>query len=337
MTDASPLAEVWRGGFLEARHAGHVAIVHAEDGLVFEWGDPRRMCLPRSSAKMIQALPLVESGAADAAGLGPEHLALACASHFAAETHTARVARWLDGIGLTDDALRCGAWPPRDAEAAAALIREGRTPCQWHNECSGKHAGFLTYARHVDAGAEYLEIDHPVQVAVREAFEDTTGAASPGWAIDGCSAPNFATRICDMASAMARFAAARETDARGRAMTRLCAAMTAFPELVAGETRACTELMRAMDGRAAIKTGAEGYFVAIVPERRLGVALKVDDGATRASECAMTAILAALGLVDTAHPAARRRLGAPVLSKRGLTAGRVDAAGPFLDALSRIA
>ena len=166
-----------------------------------------------------------------------------------------------------------------------------------------------------------------MQRAVRAAFEETVGETSPGYAIDGCSAPNFACTLTGLARAMARFAAADGTGARGAAMLRLREAMVARPELVAGEGRACTELMREMAaaGRpVAVKTGAEGVFVAILPGRRpMGLALKVDDGATRAAECALVAVLARLGALDPASPAARRRMDAPILNRRGIVTGAI--------------
>ncbi|RMD49254.1 MAG: asparaginase, partial [Alphaproteobacteria bacterium] len=214
-------------------------------------------------------------------------------------------------------------------------IRAGRTPGQLHNNCSGKHAGFLTLARHIGGGPEYVDPAHPVQKAVRAAFEEVTGAPAPGWAIDGCSAPNFACRLEDLARAMARFAAAaaagpEQGGARERAMARLVAAMTAHPELVAGEGRACTVLMRAMDGRAAVKTGAEGVFVAILPGQGLGVAVKIADGARRAAECAIAALLVRLGVLERDHPATRSLLDAPIRNRRGLVTGVLRAS----DALS---
>jgi L-asparaginase II len=334
MPDPQPLADVRRGDFLESRHFGHVVIAHADDGVVATIGDPSQVILPRSSCKMLQALPLVESGAADAAGLTDEHLALTCASHNGAAIHTTRVAAWLEGLGLSDDDLRCGPQMPDDPEAHRACYCGGAPVRQMHNNCSGKHSGFLTLTRHLGAGPEYIDADHPVQKAVREAFEDMTGAPSPGWAIDGCSAPNFACTISGLAAAMARCAGAPEDgDARERAAGRLVRAMVTHPELVAGEGCTCTELMRAMGGRAAIKTGAEGVFVAIVPERRLGVALKIVDGTTRGAECAIAAILVALGVLDPLHPATRKRLGAPILNRRDILTGEIDAAPGLLESL----
>jgi len=325
---ARPMVEVWRGGRVEAVHAGHAVVVDRAGAIVAAWGRPDATIFPRSSCKMIQALPLVESGAAT--GRGAEDLALACASHGGAAMHTGRAARWLADLGLAEADLRCGAHEPLDREARDGLVRARRQPSQLHNNCSGKHTGFLALARHLGAGPDYVAPDHPVQEAVRRAFEEVTGEPSPGHAIDGCSAPNFATTLHGLGRAMARFAAAREDgDGRERAMARLVAAMTAHPELVAGEGRACTELMRATGGRVALKTGAEGVFVAILPGAGLGVALKIADGATRAAEAAVVAILVRLGALDRGHPAALGRLDAVQRNWRGIETGAIRAAPGF--------
>ena len=286
--------------------------------------------MPRSSSKMLQALPLIESGAADAHGLTTEQLALSCASHQGAAIHTDRVNAWLGNLGLSDSDFRCGPQEPSDRPTMEALIRAGEKPCQVHNNCSGKHAGFLTLTRHLKAGPDYVTPDHAVQKACLEAFESVTGESSPGFGIDGCSAPNFATTLHGMARAMAFFAAAEEgSGVRASAAARLTKAMRLHPELVAGEGRACTELMRAMEGRVALKTGAEAFFIAIIPEKKLGVALKVVDGGTRGAEAAITAILVQLGLLDAAHPAARKRLNAPIRNWNGIETGMIRPGAAF--------
>ena len=295
MSDAVTMAELWRGDRIESLHRGHAVIVDASGAVVRAWGDPGLTMYPRSSCKMIQALPLVESGAE----LTTEQLALLCASHNGAAIHTDRVGRWLADLGLSESDLRCGTQMPDDRDAREGLIRAGHEPCQIHNNCSGKHTGFLMQAQRLGGGPEYVEPDHPVQQAVRAAFEEVTEEASPGYGIDGCSAPNFATSLTSLARAMARFAAAEETDARGTAMVRLRQAMVLHPELVAGEGRACTELMRAMDG----------------------IAVKIEDGTTRASECALTAILCGMGVLDPEHPATRRRMNVIQTSRRGIECG----------------
>lgn len=324
MGEAVNLVELWRGDILESVHSGHAAVCDGAGQVVMAWGDPAHVTYPRSSAKMIQALPLVESGAADAVRLDEERLALACASHRGAPMHTTRVAAWLSDLGLGEPDLRCGSHAPGDRPTAEAMVRAGETPCQIHNNCSGKHAGFLTLARHLGAGPEYVEIDHPVQQAVRAAFEELAGEESAGWGVDGCSAPNFAASLAGTARAMASFATAGQRGgARAEAQRRLAAAMMAHPELVSGERAACAELMRACEGRAAVKTGAEGVYVAILPDLGLGVALKIEDGATRASEATIAAILVRLGVLDGAHPVAERLTAGIQRNWRGIATGRL--------------
>lgn len=322
MTEGVPMVEVWRGEFAESVHRGHAVLCDARGEIRAAWGDPDRVILPRSSCKMLQALPLVESGAG--AGLTSEQLALACASHQGAAMHVGRVAAWLAELGMSEADLRCGAQVPNDSEERGRLREEFEAPCQLHNNCSGKHAGFLALGRHLGGGPEYVEPDHPVQRAVRAAFEEMTGAASPGYGIDGCSAPNFATTLRGLAWAMARMAdPAGLGRAREAAARRLVSAMVAHPLLVAGGGRACSELMTAMAGKVAAKTGAEGVFVAIWPERGLGLALKIEDGGTRASECAVATLLVRLGALEAGDPAALRRMAAPQVNRRGLVVGEI--------------
>ncbi len=317
---AVELVEMWRGDLLESVHRGHAVVCDATGSVVEAWGSPKAVVYPRSSSKMIQALPLLESGAG--AGLSSERLALACASHGGAPMHTERVAAWLGDLGLSDGDLRCGAHMPSDRPTAETMIRVGEKPCQVHNNCSGKHTGFLALARHLRAGPEYVEIDHPVQRAVRAAWEEVSGEDSPGWGVDGCSAPNFAGTLGGLARAMASFAAPGG-GARGAAQRRLTEAMMAHPELVAGEGRACTELMRACGGRAALKTGAEGVYVGILPGRGLGLAVKIADGATRASEAVVAALLVRLGVLEAEHPVAQRLTEGVQRNWRGIATGQI--------------
>ena len=322
MSDAVRMVELWRGDLLESVHAGHAVICDSAGNVVEAWGDAGAVIYPRSSCKMIQALPLVESGAGD--GLSTERLALACASHQGAPVHTGKVEAWLADMGLSDADLRCGPEASRDPAEKVAMIRAEMPPRQCHNNCSGKHAGFLALNRAMGGDPEYVDPDHPVQRAVRAAFEEVTGEDSPGYGIDGCSAPNFATTMTGLARAMARFAVAdaQAPGARTRAMARLRDAMVAHPLLVAGDGRACTGLMQSMDG-VAVKTGAEGVFVAMLPRQGLGVAVKIADGATRASECAVAALLVRLGVLDAEAPTARALLRQPVINRAGREVGRV--------------
>lgn len=314
--------EVWRGDLLECVHEAHAVVCDGSGEVVEAWGDPGLVAYPRSSAKMIQALPLLESGAG--AGLPDDRLALACASHSGAAIHTTRVVAWLHDIGLSEADLRCGSHWPGDRPAADELTRGRERPCQIHNNCSGKHAGFLHLARRLGGGPEYVEAGHPVQRAARAAFEEATGEASPHWGVDGCSAPNFAATLRGVAAAMASFASAGgRSGRRAEAQARLVAAMMAWPELGSGEGRPDAGLMRAAGGRAAVKGGAEGYHVGILPERGLGFALKVRDGAARASEALAAALLVRLGAVEAGHPAAEALMAPTLRNWRGLATGRI--------------
>jgi L-asparaginase II len=320
MTAPVNMVEIWRGEMLESVHRGHAVVCDQNGDVVHAWGDPSALIYPRSSCKMIQALPLLESGAG--AHLTTEQLALSCASHQGAAIHTDRVGAWLRDLGMTDDDFRCGPQWPNDQPAKVGLIRAQDAPCQIHNNCSGKHAGFLTLNKHLGGGPDYEKVDHPVQMAGKAAFEETTGETSPRYGIDGCSAPNHACTVTGLARSMAAFASADTGgDLRQQSMVKLRDAMMAYPELVAGETRACTDLMRAMGGKVAIKTGAEAAFIAIIPELKMGVALKIVDGATRASEAAIAAILVKLGVLDTNHPAAIARMTPQLKNWRGIVTG----------------
>ncbi|MFC3628783.1 asparaginase [Paracoccus angustae] len=324
---SAELIELWRGGQRESLHCGDAVICDTK-GVIEAWGRPEQIIFPRSSCKMIQALPLVESGAADAAGLTDRQLALACASHSGARMHVEAVDRWLHALGLGEPDLRCGCHMPQDRDENRRLTCGDESPCQLHNNCSGKHAGFLTLNRHLGGGAEYVDPGHPVQQAVKAAFEEVTAEVSPGYGIDGCSAPNWSCSLAGLGRAMAAFADPAE-DARGRAMRRLADAMRRYPEMVAGEGRACTILMRATGGRVAAKTGAEAVFVAILPGQGLGVALKVTDGATRAAEAAIAALLVHLGALSPDDPAVGRFLTDPIRNWRGIATGEMRTAPGF--------
>lgn len=321
MSKAVDFVELWRGGMLESVHQGHAVVVDEVGEIVHSWGDPEYVTYPRSSAKMLQALPLVESGVADRFGLTVEQLALSCASHSGAAIHTDRVQSWLKDLELGNDDFVCGPQWPEDIPARNGLIKADATPCKYHNNCSGKHCGFLTMNKANGWGPDYVAIDHPLQVGIKQVVEELTQETSPRWGIDGCSAPNHASSILGIGRAMATFASADDSTTRGSAMVRLRNAMMAYPELVSNTDRACNALMRAAKGKAAVKTGAEGFFIAILPELKLGVALKIIDGTTRASECAMASILCKLGVLDANDPAVKAYRNPDLKNFAGLVTG----------------
>lgn len=290
------LVEVLRGSLLESRHEGAVAVVDAENRPVFCLGDVDRPVYPRSAVKELQALVLVESGAADRYGLTEAELALVCASHSGEPDHVAAAQSMLSRAGLTREALRCGAHPPIHQPSAVALYRAGQAPSALHNNCSGKHCGFLCAACATGADPQsYTEPGHPVQREVRSVIESLSDAPLPDRhrAIDGCSVPTWALPLKNLALAFARFGTGRRLSPhRAKAAARLRAACAAQPWYVAGTGRFCTEIMSRFGARIFIKSGAEGVVCASLPAEGLGIAVKCDDGAGRAAEVVITALLA---------------------------------------------
>jgi L-asparaginase II len=310
------LVEVLRGALVESRHRGAVAVTDAEGASVLALGDVATPIFPRSAVKALQAVPLVETGAADRYGFGDEELALACASHSGEPAHVAGVERMLAKAGLDAAALACGAHWPMSQPATAALARIGM-PSALHNNCSGKHAGFIcdACAMGIDH-AGYWRLEHPVQRAVRAVLEDFTGAVlSPDrCAVDGCSVPTWVIPLQNLAHAFAKFGSGHGlAPERAKAAARLRAACAQKPWHVAGTGRFCTEIMQLFGARVFVKTGAEGVYCGALPEQGFGIAIKCDDGAGRAAQAIMTALIARLLPLDDTERAALTRFQRPTL------------------------
>jgi L-asparaginase II len=330
MTETIPMVDVWRGPVCESYHSGLGVVCNAQGEVIHSWGDITKTVLPRSCVKMIQALPLITSGAAHAASLQTEQLALACSSHQGAPMHTQRISAWLDSLGKSHADLLCGDQIPQDRATRHDLIRSGEASCPLHHNCSGKHSGFLTLNAHLKGNADYVAPDHPVQLAAKAAFEEVTGGEIHGFGVDGCSAPNFASSLEGIGRAMGFFAGAKDTGTSlERAAVQLREAMAKHPDLVAGDGRACTELMRAAGHQSVIKMGAEGLFTAILPELGLGVALKAMDGVDRAAECMISAVLVHLGVLDAQDPIVVKRLSPVMTNSAGRVVGQIRPSAGF--------
>jgi len=325
MTD-NVLVEVLRGAVVESRHSGAVAVVDADGRVVLALGDIERAVYPRSAVKALQALPLIESGAADRYGLTDAELALACASHGGEPDHVATAKAMLKRAGLDASALRCGPHPPMHQPSAVALYRAGVTPSALHNNCSGKHAGFLCLACALDADPRgYLEPTQPAQLAVKAAIESISGAVltDDRRGIDGCSAPTWAVPLKHLALAFARFGTGHSlAPERAKAAARLRAACAAHPWHVAGSGRFCTEVMRLLGARVFVKVGAEGVYCGALPGQGLGLAVKCDDGGGRAAEVVTAAMIVRFAALSDRDRAALEHFVRPVLHNwNGLTVG----------------
>lgn len=319
------LVELTRGPLVESIHRGAVAIADATGAVRFELGEVSKPVYPRSAFKMMQALPLVESGAADAFKVRPQELSMACASHSAEPFHVRTIAKWLGRIGCEACQLACGPHLPLSEPAAHAMIRARKLPTRLHNNCSGKHTGFLTLARHLKAPVEdYVATDHPVQKAVRQAVGEMCDTAPEDMpiGIDGCAAPNFGIVLSKLATGFARLAdPSRLGRTRAKAVKRLMAAVTRHPLYESGTGRADAIFIGASSGGTMTKIGAEAVYGAAIPSLGLGVALKIDDGNARGAETAMAAILTRLGVLDPKASAATQFTAAPILNWRGEVCG----------------
>jgi L-asparaginase II len=290
------LVEVTRGSLVESRHHGSVAVVDGDGRTVFSLGDIEAAVFPRSACKAMQALPLVESGAADAYGFGNRELALACSSHSGEDEHVALAAAMLARASRDVGALECGAHWSSDQKTLIHQARTVEKPTALHNNCSGKHAGFVCACCHQGIESKgYVGYGHPLQQQIRETMESLTGAAlgHDNCGTDGCSIPTYAVPLKALAHGFAKMATGNGLGReRAAASRRLLQACMAEPFYVAGTGRACTELMQIAPGRIFCKTGAEGVFCAALPEQGIAIALKCDDGATRAAEARVAAALA---------------------------------------------
>jgi len=333
---ANPLlVEVTRGRIAESAHRGRAAVVDVTGRVLAAWGDIESPVYPRSAVKPMQALALVESGAADTFGLGETELALACASHSAEPRHLDGVAAWLTRIGLSPADLECSAqWPLRHEPTMAALIRAGEPASALHNNCSGKHTGMLTTALHIGATtAGYVDLEHPVQQRIMGILEQMCGHDLSGAPVarDGCSVPCFAIPLGNLARGFACFAAPDLLPPnRVAAVRRIGGAMIAHPGLVEGEGRYASGLIAASGGRVIAKGGAEGVVCAALPDRGLGIAVKCDDGSARGAHMIMTGVLQALGVLDGFAPDIRTKLTeTPVTTWKGATVGVIRTTAEF--------
>ena len=302
MTPGRCVVEAVRGDTIESIHRVHVAIAHADQGLIASAGNPAHHSFVRSSIKMFQALPFVEGGGVERFHLTGEELALCTASHGGEPFHVAAARSILAKAKVTEAALACGPQLPLHDKTANAMLCAGEAPGRIHNNCSGKHAGMLAHCvqeHWVTNG--YQKPSHPMQQRVLTALKHwmRINADEVSVAVDGCGLPTFAIALDAVAEGCARFAAA--VAAGDRAPAAIFNAMVAHPEYVAGTDRLDTDLMRAAGTRLFAKVGAEGFYCAGIPSMKIGVALKVEDGSKRAAEPAILAVLKQIEAISAAQ------------------------------------
>ncbi len=333
--EAPICVNVTRGSAVESVHRARFAVVDTQGQAVLAGGDIESDVLPRSAVKPLQALALVETGAADAFGLSETELALACASHAGEPQHVEAVEAWLGRIGCTEADLVCGGHPPNDEAARRALFAAGAPVRRVHDNCSGKHTGFLTLAQHLRAPTRgYAEAAHPVQQRVLGVLESMTGLAdlpARPHGGDGCGIPAYGMPLGNLALGMARLGRPDDQPpGRQAACARIRAAMAAHPEMVSGTGRVDTRIMQRLAPAVLVKGGAEGVLAACLPGAGLGAAVKIADGGARAAPVVLGALLAKLDLLAGADAEALAPVVAPaVFDRNGTRVGALERAGPI--------
>ncbi|MGE3263321.1 MAG: asparaginase [Bacteriovoracia bacterium] len=308
-----------RGTAVESRHRVHVVVRESKKGIIDRWGDAELNLFPRSSIKLVQALSWVAPRFHEKWNLGPEELALACGSHQGESFHVKKVKEWLEKLGLEEKVLDCGAHDPYDKAATRALILEGKAPSPLHNNCSGKHAGLLTCCLAQGWPTEgYTNYDHPVQEKIRKVLSLfwEKEASSLAWGIDGCGIPTYSVSLDLLARAMCLAANPRGLPGEMQdAVELLNGAIAAKSEYIGGTESFCTKVVAETEGRVFAKVGAEGVYGAWIPGAKIGIAIKCEDGSSRAAEAALVAVLRDLGFSLGFYSPLVRRWGGEVVGQ----------------------
>ena len=333
MISKQPLVvEVQRGPVVESVHQVMVAVVNETGGLLHAWGNPQYMTMPRSAIKMLQALPLIESGAADKFQLDEKHLALACGSHHAEKDHVASLSQWCEKCHLTEKMFACGPHLPYNEEAANTFIRLKQKPTVLCNNCAGKHAALLATCLHLGEDPQgYEKYEHNAQKRLRKILTETTkyDHSKAPHGVDGCGIPTYAIPLQNVATGMAAFINAKESPARKVACERLTTSVRNHPFYVSGSGEFTTAVIQKTQGRSVIKGGAEGVVAGFIPAKKVAFAIKVADGGKRAAQLATMQLLIQLGgmsideakaLPDFSNP--------PVTNWKGEVVGHLRIAKP---------
>ncbi|SNS19572.1 asparaginase [Noviherbaspirillum humi] len=321
------LAQVLRGGEVESSHSGAVAVVDARGRLLHHTGDPHGLTFTRSTLKPFQAMPFVHAGGLERFGYTEAEAALLCASHFGEGKHVQAAQRMLSQAGCGEHHLQCGCHEPLHFGIEGKRPHAGEVFSQLHNNCSGKHAGFLAWCMlHGQPLDSYLDPSHPLQVAVRGSAAHFAGLAEADLraGIDGCSAPNYAMPLASLALAYARLAQDDPDPAYGEAPRRLFAAMTSHPDMVSGNGRSDLAFMRTAPGDWVAKAGAEGVQALGIRSAGLGIAIKIADGNARALAVVMVDVLRQLGLLSKVEGTPLEAWARPeIRNLRGLPTGAI--------------
>ena len=326
------LVESYRGNYVENKHYGSFAVLNDQGKIIDSQGNVEHPIFGRSTLKLMQTLSLIESGAADTWNLSDKEIALSCASHFGEEMHVQLGEKWAKRLAIGEKELYCGPHKPVDSEAAKQLIRRNKPITVFHNPCSGKHLGFITTALHLEESAyDYISRKHMVQKRVEQILSEMTSFETlmAPFGVDGCSAPAFTFPLHNLALGYARFGSNDCRDVpfnRRKAAQRIIGAIRNHPLLFAGTKGFDTKVVELTQGKVIVKTGACSVMIATVPDKSIGIALKIEDGSNRiAAEIVMVHLLHRHGLITEEE---YRKLGPvrPIMSQAGHKVGEMKVA-----------
>ncbi|MEK2645958.1 asparaginase [Bdellovibrio sp. BCCA] len=299
MASKQPLVvEVLRGPVVESLHQVMAVVVNEIGSITQYWGHPQFLTMPRSAIKMLQALPLIESGAADKFELEDKHIALACSSHRGEKDHITALTQWMDKVGIKESSYVCAPHLPYNEESALEMTRKGQKPTVLCNNCAGKHSALITTCLHLgEDPTGYEKYEHNAQKRLRKVLTETMryDHSKTAYGIDGCGIPTYAVPLQNMAVGMSVLINSKESPARKAASERILRAVRSFPFYISGSDNFATAVIEKTHGRAIIKGGAEGVFCGVLPEKRVAFAIKASDGAGRAAQVATASLLLQLG------------------------------------------
>ncbi|ABO49870.1 asparaginase [Desulforamulus reducens MI-1] len=329
------LVNLVRGSLIESQHRGDLVVADREGAILLSLGNPEHLAYWRSSAKPFQALPLIEHHCQDIFNFTEQEIALFTSSHGGEENHVEAIRGILHKLGLSDSALDCGVSAPMHRPSAKNILASGNNFSTLNNACSGKHTGMLALALLLNAPLTgYIQKDHPVQQEMLKAICQCT-SLSPDrvhMGVDGCGVPVFGLPLGNMAMAYARLSLPEGyfSAERVQALHTIRNAMTEYPYYVAGTDRLDSILMEVTQGRIVAKIGSEGIYCAGIVDHGIGLALKIEDGSSRAIDPVIIEVLKHLGYISQAEFEKLRHLWRPILKNhRGDEIGHLEVAFNF--------
>jgi len=294
------MVEVTRSDFIESTHYGVAVLINSSGEVLKEWGNSNILIYPRSALKPIQTLNLYKDGVAEALNLSDNFIALTTASHHAENIHQKMINNWLKKMNLKEKHLSCGpSWPWNIKDQFKAHAKYKIKRKIFHN-CSGKHCGHLEVCRYKNLPIKnYQNKDHPIQRDLIKLIEDLSKYKIKNIGVDGCALPNPLIPLKKFAFAMAQLADYKKLNDHSAIAKRIFDSCVKFPEIAGGSKSINSILTKLSKGKVFFKNGAEGVFVAIIPELKSALAVKIIDGASRAAEVAIAGLISELKIINS--------------------------------------